>query len=387
MSRSSRLVVAALVTAFFVVSFVPETVLWVASAVRTGWTNAVSGIGQPVPRPVLVGLLMLFFLLVSFGVIFGVVRLFTTVGTSTGERVAGWYDRATPDSPQTKALVFMVGFVVVFIVGIAVFAPTLAASLASDTGANDFVDDLEDGNYGNQLDQLFATDTVRPTNGTVALGGDNDTDGDGLPDAWERAGRTPDGVALPSASPNRTDLYVQISYAGDAQPLSDQERQRLEAIWAGMPVDNPDGSTGIDLHVVETRLANSVQDSPEQLSQLSSNRYLGERACVYRHVVLGELDTTDRIGLAETPGYAAVYDGSRFQGHEGEVPFRSAMVTHGLLHTVVGELDGGVHVAGTWLDQPDSGNGRLSAATAARLEDGFRTTVDHWERCRQNSSR
>ena len=387
MSRSSRLVVAALVTAFFVVSLVPETVLWAANAARTTWLNAWAGVGQPIPRPVLVGLLMLFFLLVSFGVIFGIVRLFTSVGASTGERVAGWYDRATPDSPQTKALVFMVGFVVVFIVGIAVFAPALAASLASDTGANDFVDDLEDGNYGNQLDQLFATDTVRPTNGTVTLGGENDTDGDGLPDAWERAGRTPDGVALPEASPNRTDLYVQISYAGDVTALSDGERQRLESVWADMPVENPDGSTGVDLHITEGRLADSVEDTPEQLSRLSSPAYLGERSCVYRHVVLGELDTTDRIGLAETPGYAALYDGSRFPGHDGDVPFRSAMVTHGLLHTVVGDVDGGVHVAGTWLDQPDSDNGRLSAATAAALEDGFRTTVDHRQRCAQNSSR
>lgn len=387
MSRSSRLVVAALVTAFFVLSFVPETVLWAANAVRTGWTNAWADVGQPIPRPVLVGLLMLCFLLVSFGVIFGIVRLFTSVGASTGERVAGWYDRATPDSPQTKALVFMVGFVVVFIVGIAVFAPALAASLASDTGADDFVDDLEDGNYGNQVDQLFATDTVRPANGTVSLGGPNDTDGDGLPDAWERAGRTPDGVVLPNASPNRTDLYVQISYAGDAPSLSDRERQQLRAIWAGMPVENPDGSTGIDLHIVETRLSESVQDTPEQLSRLSSTAYLDDRRCVYRHVVLGELDTTDRIGLAETPGYAAVYDGSRYQGYDGDVPFRSAMVTHGLLHNVVGDLEDGVHAAGTWLDHPDGDNERLSDATAAALEDGFRTTVDHQRRCAQNSSR
>lgn len=382
MSRSSRLVVAALVAAFFVLSLAPETVLWAASTVRTAWVDAWSSVGQPIPRPVLVGLLLLVFLLISFAVIFGILRLFTTVGASTGEQVAGWYDRVTPDSPQTKALVFMVGFVVVFIVGIAVFAPTLAASLASDTGADDFVDDLEDGNYGNRIDQLFATDTVRPSNGTVTLGSANDTDGDGLPDDWERAGRTPDGVVLPAASPNRTDLYVRISYAGDAAALSDQELEGLRSIWADMPVENPDGSTGIDLHIVEGRIEQPIADTPRQLSRLSSTAYLGERRCVYRHVVLGELDTTDRIGLAEAPGYAAVYDGSRFQGHDGSVPFRAALVTHGLLHTVVGEVDGGVHVAGTWLDHPDSDNERLSAATVAALEDGFRTTVDHRERCR-----
>lgn len=386
MSRVSRTLVAAFVTTFFVVLLVPETILWTIRAVRSGGADVWRSATTSIPRPVLIVLLMIVFLLVSFAIIFGIVRLFTSYGTSTGEQVAGWYERVTPDTPQTKALVFMVGFVVVFIVGIAVFAPTLAASLANDTGAGDFVDDLEDGNYAGEIQFLFENDGVPAANGTVSLRRTNgsgvvsDIDGDGIPDDWERSNQAPNGAGLPGSSTRRMDLYVQIDTGSEVPELSSRERSALRNIWNGMPVQNPDGSTGIDLHIVETDIDGEI--SAEQPDQYYTESNLGLRHCLYRQVVLGQIDTTQGIGAAETPGYASVYDGSRYTGYDGEVPFRSAMITHALLHQITGEVDGSVHSDGGWLDYPSEGNERLSDSVAAHLEDGgFRTTTSYLDRC------
>lgn len=385
MSRLSRMVVAAMVTTFFVVLLVPETLLWAAASVRLTGGDLWQLATQSVPRPVLIVLLMILFLFISFGVIFGIIRLFTTFGTSTGERVAGWYERVTPDAPQTKAMVFMVGFVVVFIIGIAVFAPTFAASLAEDTGAGDFVDDIQQGNYEGEVERLFSGDAVRSNNESVSLRRENDTDGDGIPDDWERAGQTPDGVGLPGTSTGEMDLYVQIDTGDDIPELSDSERDQLRAIWGNMPVENPDGSTGIDLHIVEDDIDEAIQaGTPAQVDQYYSEENLGSRHCLYRQVVLGELRTQQRIGLAEAPGYTAIYDGSRYQGYDGEYPFRSAMITHALLHTITGDFEGQTHAEGGWLEFPSDGNEQLSDSVAEKLErDGFTTTPRYFESCHQ----
>ena len=61
-----------------------------------------------------------------------------------------------------------------------------------------------------------------------------DTDGDGLPDAWER-GRTPQGLNLNAmgASPRHRDIYVEMSYSrrsGKAYlPCSELDRLYREA--------------------------------------------------------------------------------------------------------------------------------------------------------------
>jgi uncharacterized repeat protein (TIGR01451 family) len=86
-----------------------------------------------------------------------------------------------------------------------------------------------------------------------------DTDGDGLLDRWETSGfdANNDGsidVDLPAmgAKPRRKDVFLEIDYlvAGDHShgPDHGAVRQVVEA-FANAPVANPDGTTGIQLHV------------------------------------------------------------------------------------------------------------------------------------------
>lgn len=79
-----------------------------------------------------------------------------------------------------------------------------------------------------------------------------DTDRDGLPDAWER-GTTPRGLNLKAlgASPKHRDLFVEMSYSwrsGKAY-LPCTELDRIWRAFKQAPLANPDGTTGIRLHI------------------------------------------------------------------------------------------------------------------------------------------
>jgi hypothetical protein len=83
-----------------------------------------------------------------------------------------------------------------------------------------------------------------------------DSDGDGLPDVWERHGYTVDGVFvdLPAmgANPYHKDLFVWMDYmvrpGGTSLAPSQAVIDNIKAVFANAPVANPDGTTGIAIH-------------------------------------------------------------------------------------------------------------------------------------------
>jgi hypothetical protein len=80
-----------------------------------------------------------------------------------------------------------------------------------------------------------------------------DTDGDGLLDDWEENGFTAangDFVNLPAmgADKDRKDIFVEIDYMAGQMP-SQEALDLIVAAFAAAPVDNPDATTGITLHL------------------------------------------------------------------------------------------------------------------------------------------
>ncbi|MCU4716534.1 DUF2189 domain-containing protein [Halapricum hydrolyticum] len=388
MPRPGRKTVGTIVVAVLVLTVtgtLPRILGAAYELVRTQW----QGVRLEAPEWVLLGAVLVAISVVSLLILAGFVRLLTSIGV-VGPRIANGIDRLRPDSPATSALVFMVAFVVVLFVGLAVALPWFGAALTENTGMDDIVEDIRQGDVAIAIEDHFADDAVRRGNGTDIPRGRFYTDGDadGLADEWERTGRTPGGAPLPDADPGRLDLYVQIDYGDSVSRLSDAERAQLGDVWASMPVENPDGTSGISLHLVDSGDSGGTLDRPVSITddtgadQFYTRQRLGDRFCTYNQVTLASARETAPVGYAETPGYASVVDGTEFTDYEGNVSIRVATITHALLHNVVGEIDGRTHSDGGWLDYPAPENERLSDPVAARLEtDGFVTSSDHLQRC------
>ena len=117
------------------------------------------------------------------------------------------------------------------------------------------VQDLGDSIYDSTvfLDRFFWS-----VDETCSGGASVDTDGDGLLDNWETDGLTIDGttVDLPAmgADPQHKDVFVEIDFMGnpgdghDHAPDPDAIQEIVDA-FDNAPVSNPDGNTGIHLHV------------------------------------------------------------------------------------------------------------------------------------------
>ena len=88
------------------------------------------------------------------------------------------------------------------------------------------------------------------------LSGDtNDKDGDDIPDKWEENGADTNkdrkiDVNLPAknASSAHKDIFLEIDYMKDHQPYAQVIPNVIKA-FSNAPVCNPDGTTGIKLHI------------------------------------------------------------------------------------------------------------------------------------------
>jgi hypothetical protein len=219
---------------------------------------------------------------------------------------------------------------------------------------------------GDTFEFMGATNLARPS---------PDRDGDRLLDGWERAGQTPDGVPLPDADPDRKDLYVQVLYSDGVTTLTDAERERLRTIWARMPVSNPDGSTGIAIHVVDERQLETRVETYEPEKELIRSRYDHEHLqgaeCVYYQTTFADITHPKLGGRGALGGYVSIVDGTDTAAIEGRSN-RVAFLTHELLHNTAGDVEGRPHTTSGWLSsQYDGSEAHLSAATTAELEAGF----------------
>lgn len=192
-----------------------------------------------------------------------------------------------------------------------------------------------------------------------------DTDGDRLDDRAEERGETSSSAEILDANPNRTDLYIQVHHADGIQPLSEQEKRQLKQVWRTMPIENPDGSTGVEIHIDDGPpyagpLGESVkvddQSAVDDLrNQYYTEAYLGNRMCTYHQVVLMEIDSDEYAGYGSSPGMFTVVDGTTTSSYSGTVSVRVRGITHELLHNIVGEVPEearGVdrfHTTGGWL--------------------------------------
>jgi hypothetical protein len=106
-----------------------------------------------------------------------------------------------------------------------------------------------------------------------------DPDGDGYSTMLE--------TFLPNADPQRQDIYVELDYMDECGPPSRETIRLVEQAFADAPTENPDGSTGISLHiVVDDSVPTQQIRAPEggeskwgthpELGRLSSESYFSQ---------------------------------------------------------------------------------------------------------------
>ena len=133
------------------------------------------------------------------------------------------------------------------------------------------IQDLGDSAYDSAafLDNFFWSFGV-----DCPTGAQPDSDGDGLPDSWEQDGLNVNGqfLDLPAmgADPHHKDVFVEIDHmdAPNLAPLPDA-MAIVEKAFADAPVENPDGATGINLHIDYGPEAPIFYGSPKTFGTIS----------------------------------------------------------------------------------------------------------------------
>ncbi|MFC6158142.1 zinc metalloprotease [Kribbella jiaozuonensis] len=160
-----------------------------------------------------------------------------------------------------------------------------------------------------------------------------DTDGDSLPDAWETNGYDANGdgvvdVDLPAmgANPNKKDLFVEMDYMS-GRLASTAALDRIVQVFASAPVSNPDGTTGVTIHLDagaargatynlgggnEVTYDDDLNPSATQTNAIKAANFAAVRKAVFHYMIWGDS-----------------YDGGCSSGQAFNIPNDTFIVTVG----------------------------------------------------------
>jgi len=144
-----------------------------------------------------------------------------------------------------------------------------------DSDGDGLTDDVERSVYG--------TDPENP-----------DTDGDGLPDGVEVR-------AIEEADPLRMDVFLEFDYMNGTKPPAEAITLVRDA-YASAPIENPDGSMGISLHVrVDDAIGAVDRTTWDQFGELMDDHF-DRRGSGYRYALAVE---DVRVNGSDASGAAA----------------------------------------------------------------------------------
>ena len=149
-----------------------------------------------------------------------------------------------------------------------------------------------------------------------------DSDGDGIPNSWEINGYDYDGdgqvdLDFPAwgANPNKKDLFVEMDYMPGLL-ASQSELDTIVRTFASYPVNNPDGSRGINIHLdagdayakYDLGGGNEIQyqtlRNEQTVGQLRQSNSDPARNGIFHYMVFGDYytDAPGSSGIAQIDG-------------------------------------------------------------------------------------
>lgn len=182
----------------------------------------------------------------------------------------------------------------------------LEAHGTDPTDADSDDDGLEDGAeveaYGTDPTDADSDDDRLDDSDEIEAGTNpqtRDTDDDGLWDGMEVHERD----SLPDADPLRYDIYVEVDEM-ERQTFSSRAADRVVSEFADAPVENADGSTGIDLHFVRSDDAvpyDSATDFEEEFPTIRREHFDKYGHGYHYLLIVDDIDSSH-----EEPGTTAV---------------------------------------------------------------------------------
>jgi Bacterial TSP3 repeat len=193
-------------------------------------------------------------------------------------------------------------------------------AMRSDAGPTPIPQTDSDGDGLSDADELnLGTDPHNP-----------DTDGDGLLDGWEVRGVNGLDLRAMGASPLHKDIFVQMDFmvkttAANGLGPNEIVLQGIRSVFAAAPVLNPDGLTGIAIHLItgkEVPFKADLNPYITDFSRIKLTNFDPNRAPVFHYVV-----------------WANGYDGGFSSGISLDIPHSDFLVTLGKWHQNNGGTD------------------------------------------------
>ena len=183
-----------------------------------------------------------------------------------------------------------------------------------------------------------------------------DIDGDGIPNTWEMKGYDADGdgkidVDYPGmgANPLKKDIFVEMDYMPGLL-ASEEELDRITESFAQLPLRNPNGTTGINIHLdagsarsAKYNLGGGNEVAHEQLdntmtkwADIRSKNMDSNRESVFHYMIWGDAyDEYGSSGLGYVGGRGFVVTvGPRFWGKSATSDVRVGTFIHELGHNL-----------------------------------------------------
>ncbi|WP_163991000.1 hypothetical protein [Pyxidicoccus caerfyrddinensis] len=169
----------------------------------------------------------------------------------------------------------------------------------------------------------------------------SDTDGDSISDFAELYGSGGVDLRYYGASPKKKDVFVEMDYYPGLKPIQ-AALDRVTAAFAAAPVSNPDGSTGVNLHLVLSQQIDAADANMDlnpawaDFDVIKAKYFPARRAPFFHYaLVANQYDASGSSGLSRgIPGHDFMVTMGNWSTPGGTEQQQAGTIMHELGHNI-----------------------------------------------------